>query len=132
MVGSYSSPFGLGSDLFGDTKVPCEFNGCVTLKPYARYTNKGNAFTSKYVEGLPFRNEFCPIVHFVEDIIKWNEFICDENNYSDIPQCLKDSKIKLSQLKRNILDSKSPKRIGYIINFSHNIKCSPSHSRAVL
>ena len=49
LVASYSSPFGLGSDLFGDTKVPCEFTGCATLKPYSRYSNFGNAFIGKYV-----------------------------------------------------------------------------------
>ena len=65
LVASYCSPFGVGSDHFGDSKVACEFTGLFTLKPFNRYCNQGNAKTSKYMMGLPFRQEFTPITKSV-------------------------------------------------------------------
>ena len=84
----------MGHDQFGDTKVPCEFTGCATLKPFNRYTNRGDAIIGRYVDGLPFRSEFCPVVHHVEDLIRWNDYLYNEQNYKDIPLNLKDPYIK--------------------------------------
>ena len=59
LIGSYSSPIGLGSDIGGSLRIPAEFNGLCTLKPGQRSITKlGNAYYGKFSGGIPVKSEF--------------------------------------------------------------------------
>lgn len=131
LVASYCSPFGVGSDHLGDSKVACEFTGLFTLKPFNRYCNQGNARTSNYMMGLPFRQEFTPITRAVEDIIVWNQYMCNAGHYEVVPKRQRDSYLKINDFQQNVLEDRRALKIGYFTDISKSAKSSESHKRAV-
>lgn len=67
----------------------------------------------------------------VEDVIIWNQFMYDKQNYTEIPLKLKDPYLRLTPFRQTAFSSSKRYRIGYFTEFRGRIKCSPSHHRAV-
>jgi fatty acid amide hydrolase len=131
MVGSHCSPIGIGSDIGGSSRIPCAFNGIITLKPYYRYSNKSNAYTGRYAGGLPIRAETTPMCRTVEDCIIWNQFIFDKDNYTDIPRRLKDPYLKLTPFNNVVFKEQKKYKFGYFVDIVDHVKSSPADRRAV-
>ena len=67
----------------------------------------------------------------VDDVVLWNYFMCDKENYSDIPRKLKDPYLRLNPFRYEIFNKEKKYKIGYFTEFKGEMKCSPSHKRAV-
>lgn len=81
MLSSGCSPFGIGTDIGGSCRIPCEWTGLCTLKHGHRFTRIGNAFSGKYKEGMPIKSEIAPMAKTVEDLILFCQFIFDQEHY---------------------------------------------------
>jgi fatty acid amide hydrolase len=131
IVGSHCSPIGIGSDIGGSTRTPADWTGLATLKPYYRYSNFGNACSGTFSGGLFLRPEEAVMARSVKDVILWNQFMYDKQNYADIPLRLKDPYLRLSPFRWSVFEKKKTYKIGYFTEFKGHVKCSPSHSRAI-
>lgn len=75
MVGSFCSPFGIGSDIGGSLRVPAQFNGLFTLKVSGRNERNCNAYYGKYAGGCTVKGEPGPLTRSVRDIVTYCEFM---------------------------------------------------------
>ena len=57
--------------------------------------------------------------------------MCDKKNYIDIPRKLKDPYLRLNPFRSSVFNGNRKYRIGYFTEFKGDLKCSPSHKRAV-
>lgn len=126
MVGSFCSPFGIGSDIGGSLRVPAEFNGLFTLKVSGRNERNCNAYYGKYAGGCTVKAEPGPLTRSVRDIVTYCEFMFNEQNYARINKKKIDPHLTLTPLDHSIFQLKSRLKIGIIPRLD-TLKCSPSH-----
>ena len=56
LIASGCSPFGIGTDIGGSGRVPCEWTGLCSLKHGFRYTRSGNCYYGRYLSGLQIKS----------------------------------------------------------------------------
>ena len=74
----------------------------MTLKPFYRFSNHGLAKAGAYSGGLFLRTENGVYSRSAEDVILWNYFMFDKDNYKDIPRILKDPYLRLNPFREEV------------------------------
>ena len=67
----------------------------------------------------------------LDDIILWNKYMFTKSNYANIPKRLQDPYLRLSPFRDAVFTDKKKYKIGYFTSFKGQIKCSPTHKRAI-
>jgi Asp-tRNA(Asn)/Glu-tRNA(Gln) amidotransferase A subunit family amidase len=127
LVASGCSPFGIGTDIGGSGRIPCEWTGLCGLKHGFRYTRTGNCFYGKYSAGLIVKSEVTPMTRSVDDLILFCQYMFDPANYSDVSPLKRDIYVKQAPYDPSSFQKKQKLTIGYQRNVNNQYRCSPAH-----